>query len=151
MRAAGQHTIAEFVTRHGTDDQWMKPLADDNRLGAYTYELQRALIRPDGRSVLLVGTVDDIISLGADRYEVRDRDLQTLDVGLTIQYFLQCGTEELAALLSSAPEYAGSKTNYAIAATITRVSKPMFKGSPTWSRRSITRAARSRLASMTCA
>jgi hypothetical protein len=53
--------IAGLVLRLSADHQWVKPFDDKNRFGIYIYELQRALIRSDGRPIVLVGSLDDIL------------------------------------------------------------------------------------------
>ena len=118
--------VATLASRHGADAEWEKPFTTQ-RLGAYTYELQRALIKTDGRPVILTGALDDIIAVAGDQYEIRGR--QSLPVGPTLYFSLRCGTDRISVLLGRTPELLDAIAEYAIAARIARISKPMFKGS----------------------
>jgi hypothetical protein len=65
--------------------------------------------------------------LGPDQYEIRGR--QSLAAGTTLYFVLQCKADQLGALLTRTPGIFDVLAEFAIAATITRLSKPMFKAS----------------------
>jgi hypothetical protein len=93
----------------------------------YTYELQRALIRPEGRAVIFVGSLDDVISLGIDGYEIRGH--QSLEAGPVLYFSFKCKADQLNDILTRTPGLLDLLARWGIAATVTRLAKPMFKGS----------------------
>jgi hypothetical protein len=119
--------IAALAARNGADAEWQAPFKVSDRFGVYTYEIQRALIRLNAQPVILVGSVDDVISLGDGQYEVRGR--QTLPSGPTIYFSLKCNEGRLQAVLARPPGLLDFFDDFGIAATIARVSKPLFKAS----------------------
>jgi hypothetical protein len=118
--AARSKVIAELASSYRADVTWRKPFEDYSRLRrTYTYELQEALIRPDGRPVVLVGPIDDIIRLDDGQYEVRSHEL--LGLGPQIYFQLACTKDQVGAFLSKAPKLLDE---YAFVAKVSRLSAP---------------------------
>lgn len=115
--------ISELASKHGAYIEWRKLLDDYSRLRrTYTHELQESLIRPDGRPVILISSVNDIIKLDNGQYEVRGHE--QLGVGPDLYFRLSCTREPMAPLLSRPPELTDE---YAFVAKISRLSTPMFQ------------------------
>ena len=121
--AARSKAIAELASRYRADVAWRKPFEDYSRLRrTYTYELQEALIRADGRPVVLVGPIDDIIRLDDGQYEVRSHE--RLGVGPQLYLQLACTKDQVGSLLSTAPELLDE---YAFVAKVSRLSAPRLR------------------------
>ena len=57
LRAATKASaIAALAQRNRADDRWEDAFNASERIGIYTYELQAALMRPDAKPVVLVGS-----------------------------------------------------------------------------------------------
>lgn len=116
--------IKALGQKHDADFDWRKPFDDPARFLTYTYELQKSLVRADGRPVILIGRVDDIIVLENGQYEIRGHDWLT--TGPEVYFSLKCAAAQLTSVLSRAPEVLGE---YAFVARIERLSRPMLQAS----------------------
>ncbi len=121
-RAEVQARIAELSAKYNADTEWQKPFDKPDRLFFYTVELQRALIRKDGRPLVFVALVDDVFLHTDGRYVLQAH----LTVGLDreIHLDLRCGVQELRGLLDRTPEIL---EEFAIVARVREVRKPLLQ------------------------
>jgi hypothetical protein len=121
-RSEVQARIAELSAKYNADGQWQKPFDKPDKLFFYTVELQRALIRKDGRPLIFVATVDDVVVEADGRYVLQARLIVGLDREIHLQ--LRCGAHELGALLDRTPEIL---EQFAVVAHIQEVRKPLLQ------------------------
>ena len=121
QRAARERRIQDLAARHGADSQWRGPFEDYSRLQFFSVEIQRALIKPDKRPVVIVAPLGDVIEVGGNRYELRAH----IGIALTeIHFFLQASDPLVSELLAHPPEFL---EEVAVVARIHRVARAVFR------------------------
>ena len=108
--------ISELEQRHSAASDWAKDLPQGT---VYSIEMQRALIRKDGRPILFPGRVIDIRQ-GKDYFHL---DMEPLWTGVSLRVILDCPEGMINKLLSHVPR----ETDYLAVAQIQSVSKAQFR------------------------
>lgn len=118
-----EQTISNMVARHNAVTDWNKNFYEGDTLLRHTYTVQveDALIRNDGRPVLLFGSVDDVIRQG-NKYYVHFQNV--LYQGPDIHFVLECDSEQVKKIMG---HMAGLFNQYAVVALIQSLQRPKFE------------------------
>jgi hypothetical protein len=117
-----QAKMAELSRKYQADSEWQKAFDKSDRLFFYTIELQRVLIRKDGRPVIVVATIDDVVGQSDGRYALHAH--MTVGLDRDVHFELRCGVPELRALLDRTPEILDE---FVIVARIQEIRKPLLQ------------------------
>jgi len=107
--------ISELEQKHNVVKAWAKDLP----ASPYSIEMQRALIRKDGRPILFAGKITDIRQ-NKDFFHL---DMEALWTGVSLRVILDCPEGTINNLLSHVPR----ETDYLAVAQIQSVSKAQFR------------------------
>lgn len=106
---------SELERKHNAVRTWTNELPTS----PYSIEMQRALIRKDGRPVLFASRVTDIRQTGKG-FQL---DMEPLWAGASLRLILDCQEDTINAILSQDPR----ETNYLAVAQIQSVGKALFR------------------------
>ncbi len=107
--------VSELERKHNAVRTW----ANELPTSPYSIEMQRALIRKDGRPVLFASRITDIRH-NRKGYQV---DMEPLWAGASLRLVLDCQEETINAILSQDPR----ETDYLAVAQIQSVGKAQFR------------------------
>ncbi len=107
--------ISELEQKHNVVKAWAKDLP----ASPYSIEMQRALIREDGRPILFAGRITDIRQ-GKENSQV---DIEPQWAGASLRVILDCREDTINGILSHAPR----ETEYLAVAQIQSVGKAQFR------------------------
>jgi hypothetical protein len=89
----------------------------------YTYEVQRALKRTDGKPIVLTAYLNDILEVDADTFELR---LEESSFSLNLHISLRCNAATVGFPLSDPQEH---PFELAVVGRIVMVTKPLLQAS----------------------
>jgi len=118
------HQVQELCSKYNAVTNWDKDFYDDN-FSFYTLDVQKALIRVDGRPVLIFAGVEDVIKR-VNKYSVRffayyPPTLRSLDL------ILDCTSNQVDKIVSHPPSSSLFRLDdYAVIAQISEVEKLKF-------------------------
>jgi len=107
--------ISELEQKYSAVSEWTKDLP----ASPYSIEMQRALIRKDGRPILFAGRITDI----RQDKEHFHLDMEALWTGASLRVILDCREETIDRILSHAPR----ETDYLAVAQIQSVNKAQLR------------------------
>jgi hypothetical protein len=122
----------ELTTRYNAVIDWKGAFKEDSIAGFYSIQVQEALLNTNGRPVLLLGTVDDVLKRD-NQYIVRIFTWLNLLTGI---YFELLSTEDQVKRLLKIPTekikygiatHSPFMDEVAIVATIENIRKPVFE------------------------
>jgi len=129
-----EQNIIKMANNYNAVLDWEKDLRPKNFLSrsAYTFEVQRALVREDNRPVLFIAGVQDIEKHGNEYIVFFDKGNRffgiSLEVNLPILFILNCTEEQVKRILNQPNEILFE--NYSVVASILAVNKMRFSLTP---------------------
>lgn len=133
-----QDKVAEFASQHDAVTNWNESFVDQDFMqeNTYSFEVENALVRKDGRPLLILATIDDIskendtylLHLSTELLDLVFPQSPMLDLRLVLE-----GEQDLVEKITTRGAR-GFIDTYAIIATISSVSRPNFvaKAYPTY-------------------